>query len=77
MPSVSTRGPISLRGSQALLRLEAGDQLCGALIALTDLIDEAPPARRAAIHRLLRILQPLLLNLAVLIADDKGPTRSA
>ncbi len=75
MDLVSTRGPISLRGSQALLRLEAGDQLFGALIALTDLIDEAPPARRAAIHRLLRILQPLLLNLAVLIADDKSPDK--
>ena len=70
MDLVRTRGPLSLRGSQALLRLEAGDQLFGALIALTDLIDEAPPTRRAAIHRLLRILQPLLLNLAGLIADD-------
>ena len=76
MDLVRTRGPISLRGSQALLRLEAGDQLFGALIALTELIDEAPPARRAAIHRLLRILQPLLLNLAVLIADDKTPDKA-
>ena len=76
MDLVRTRGPISLRGSQALLRLEAGDQLFGALIALTELIDEAPPARRAAIHRLLRILQPLLLTLAVLIADDKTPDKA-
>ena len=76
MDLVRTRGAPSLRGSQALLRLEAGDQLFGALIALTDLIDEASPARRAAIHRLLRILQPLLLNLAMLIADDKTPDKA-
>ena len=76
MDLVRTRGPISLRGSQALLRLEAGDQLFGALIALTELIDEAPPPRRTAIHRLLRILQPLLLNLAALIADDKAPDKA-
>src|SRR5262249_32953739 len=57
---VSARGSMSLRASQALLRLEAGDQLFGALTALTDLVEEAPPARRRAIHRMLRILQPLL-----------------
>lgn len=68
---VRTRSPMSLRASQALLRLEAGDQLFGALIALTDLVDEAPPARRQALHRLLRLLQPLLLQLAQLIAEDE------
>src|SRR5262249_18244516 len=70
MDLMSGRGPPSLRGSQALLRLEAGDQLFGALIALTDSVEEAPPARRDRIHDFLRLLQPLLLTLARLIADD-------
>jgi uncharacterized membrane protein YccC len=70
MELVSARGAMSPRGSQALLRLEAGDQLFGALIALAELLDEAPPSRRQALFRLLRLLQPLLLNLARLIAED-------
>jgi hypothetical protein len=70
MDLMSGRGPPSLRGSQALLRLEAGDQLFGALIALTDLVEEASPARRQRIHAFLRVLQPLLMTLARLIARD-------
>jgi uncharacterized membrane protein YccC len=64
------RGPLSLRASQALIRLEAGDQLFGAIIALTDLLEVAGPARRAAADQLLRVLQPLLAVIARSILAD-------
>ncbi|HZT18448.1 MAG TPA: FUSC family protein [Dongiaceae bacterium] len=78
MELVHMRGTLSQRGSQALMRLEAGDQLFGALIALSDLLQDAPAPRRAAIHRLLRILQPFLLALSrSIVADARMEERRA
>lgn len=65
MDLVRTRGAVSVRGSQALIRLETGEQLFDALIALSNLLEEAQTAqRRKTGERLLRILRPLLEALA-------------
>ncbi|ATR21252.1 Integral membrane protein [Roseomonas mucosa] len=71
MDLVGMRGRLSLRGAQALLRLEAGEQLFGALIALSELIETArDPERRAAAGVLLRVLRPILVVLSQAILDD-------
>ena len=72
--TLRVRGPASARAFQGLLRIEAIDQIFGALIALSDLLEATPdPAVRAAASRLLRLLRPALLVLSVAIrADDPG-----
>ncbi len=72
MDAVGMRGQLSKRGAQVLLRLEAADQLFGALIALSELIETVrAPATRAAAVRMLRILRPLLAVLArAMLHDD-------
>ncbi|MXP63552.1 FUSC family protein [Roseomonas sp. M0104] len=68
---VSMRGRLSLRGSQALLRLEACDQIFGSLIALSDLLEGMrEPARRHAAETLLRVVRPMLVVLANAIETD-------
>jgi uncharacterized membrane protein YccC len=68
---VSMRGRLSLRGGQALLRLEACDQIFGSLIALSDLLEgERNPARLRATETLLRVLRPMLVVLADAIEAD-------
>jgi uncharacterized membrane protein YccC len=64
------RGPGSLRASQSLIRLEAADQMFGALIALSELLEHGTPAERATAVRLLRRLRPLLVLLAGLALSD-------
>ncbi len=77
MDLVRMRGRLSRAGSQALLRLETGDQTFGALIALSDLLEAAPTgARRDAAVVLLRLLRPALLVLSRATAADK-PVRRA
>ncbi|MFT8243890.1 FUSC family protein [Roseomonas sp. BN140053] len=72
MDLVSLRGRLSLRGSQALLRLEAADQLFGTLIALSELLENAePPARRQAAAALLRRLRPTLTVLSHATLTDQ------
>ncbi|HYZ34885.1 MAG TPA: FUSC family protein [Crenalkalicoccus sp.] len=70
MDLVSMRGRLSLRGSQALLRLEAADQIFGALIALSDLLEMAEPATLRRAGPLLRLLRPMLLVLARSMLTD-------
>ena len=76
---IRMRGSASVRGTQALLRLEAAEQIYGAIIALSDLLEEvATPGRRAASAKLLRVLQPLLLRISRMIrtdAKDEPPHR--
>jgi len=68
---VNMRGRLSLRGSQALLRLEACDQIFGSLIALSDLLEGMrEPARRHAAETLLRVVRPMLVVLANAIETD-------
>lgn len=67
------RGSLSSRSARALLRLEAGDQLFGALIALSDLLEEdTSPARRAAGRKLVRLLAPMLDVLARSMLSDSA-----
>ncbi len=53
------RGPMTSRASQSLLRVETADQLFGAMIALSDLLETATPAERAAAAHMVRRLRPL------------------
>ena len=77
MDLVGMRGRLSLRGAQALLRLEACDQLFGHLIALSDQLEvTSDPARLGAAEPLLRVLRPMLVVLAHAIEHDT-PVRAA
>jgi uncharacterized membrane protein YccC len=59
-----------------LLRLETGDQLFGAFVALSDLMDDdGAPAARAAGQRLARRLAPLLGVLARSMLSDRPPRK--
>ena len=70
------RGVAGNRAGQSLIRLEAADQLFGAIIAFSDLLEQAPPERRATITPILRRLQPLLLILGrIIITDDPDAHR--
>ena len=66
-----SRERISDRTAQALIRLEAAEQIFAALIALSDLIEgESDPRRRRMARRFLRRLRPLLGVIARAIRDD-------
>ncbi|MBW4090318.1 MAG: FUSC family protein [Proteobacteria bacterium] len=70
--TVRARGPVSRRGTEALIRLEAADQAFGALIALSDCLEqETAPLPRAAAAQALRRLRPLLRSLASAIETDR------
>ncbi|MDE2583055.1 MAG: FUSC family protein [Rhodospirillales bacterium] len=69
--TLRARGTVSRRGTETLTRLEAADQAFGALIALSETLEqEADPAARAAAAEALRRLRPLLLALAAAIGTD-------
>jgi uncharacterized membrane protein YccC len=67
---VRSRGAASSRAAQSVIRLEAADQLFGALIAVTDLLEAAAPAERAKAARILRRLGPSLTLLGKSILTD-------
>jgi uncharacterized membrane protein YccC len=71
LDTLRARGAASPRGTQNLIRLETADQIFGALIALSDLLEHADPARRQAALPLVRRLRPLLTVLGqVVVSDD-------
>ncbi len=72
--TLRTRGQASARARQALLRIETVDQLFGAMIALSDLLEaDRSPAMAHAAGRLLALLRPALLVVAEAVAaDDPG-----
>ncbi len=71
MDAAAGRGSPGLRLAQTLLRLEAADQIFGALIAMADLLEREPdPAARAAAGRMLRLLRPALLVIATAVVRD-------
>ena len=76
--TLRARGQASPRAFQALIRVEAADQLFGALIALSDLLEASTAeggheALCAAADGLLRLLRPALVVVAEAIAaDDPG-----
>ena len=64
LSTVRTRGPVSGRAAQTWLRLEAAEQIFGALIALSELLQDEPrPEVRDAASHMLRRLRPVLLLL--------------
>lgn len=66
-----SRERVSDRTAQALLRLESAEQIFSALIAVGELIDSRPDARRRALAKVfLRRLRPLLVTIARAIRDD-------
>ncbi|MFO1127483.1 MAG: FUSC family protein [Rhodospirillales bacterium] len=72
------RGSVSERTSRALLRLEAGEQLFGALVALADVLSEDRcPDRRRTGRRLVRVLAPLLTLVARSMRSETAPGRAA
>lgn len=65
------RGAIGVRGGNSLIRLEAADQIFGALIALSDLAEYGSSLDRRTASRLLRRLRPLLQTLGhAILAED-------
>ena len=66
------RGQMSNRAAEAVVRLEVADQVFGSLIALSELLEQAPAAARAGGGRLLRALVPLLVELARAIGTNRS-----
>ncbi|MGE0415629.1 MAG: FUSC family protein [Acetobacteraceae bacterium] len=73
LDTVSARGAASHRATQSLIRLEASEQIFGALIAMATLVEGDPTAHHAAVARLMRRLVPLLIRLADAIEADQPP----
>ncbi|HME21225.1 MAG TPA: FUSC family protein [Acetobacteraceae bacterium] len=70
--TVRIRGDIGVRGGHSLIRLEAADQMFGALIALSDLAEQGTGLERRAASRLLRRLAPLLQTLGRAILAENA-----
>ena len=71
--TLRTRGIAGTRGGNSLIRLEAADQMFGALIALSELAEQGKPLERRTVSRLLRRLRPLLQVLGrAILAENAG-----
>jgi uncharacterized membrane protein YccC len=71
LATVRAHGPVSGRATHTFIRLEAADQIFGALIALSELLASDPdPEARAAAERMLRLVRPLLVVLARAVVLD-------
>jgi uncharacterized membrane protein YccC len=69
--TLRSRGAASNRAAQAVIRLEAADQIFGGLIALSDLLEHGSQTERQTSRRVLRRMRPVLLTLARgIITDD-------
>ncbi|WP_428483435.1 FUSC family protein [Rhodopila sp.] len=64
------RGGVSNRAAQSLIRLETADQIFGALIAFSDLLEHGTGKQRAGVAPILRRTRPLLLILGRAILTD-------
>lgn len=71
LETLRARGAANLRGTQNLVRLEAADQIFGALIALSETLSETASEEfhRSARH-MLRLLQRIFVALAQVIETD-------
>lgn len=77
LSTVRAHGPISGRAAQTFIRLEAAEQMFGALIGMSELLATDPdPKARAAAEKMLRLIRPVLLVLAGAIVSDT-PQRMA
>ena len=72
MDTLRARGSNSPRATQSLIRLGAADQVLGALLALSDLLEHGSAAQSAAAERALRRLRPVLSELGRVIAQDQA-----
>ncbi|HYM03911.1 MAG TPA: FUSC family protein [Stellaceae bacterium] len=70
LETVRSRGPVSNRAAQSVIRLEAADQLFGALIALSDVLEAADDAERRGAAPVLQRLAPTLELLGKSMIDD-------
>ncbi len=70
--TIRARGPASLRASQSLLRLETADQMFGALIALSELLETADADERQVAAHMIRRLRPLLVVIGHQILIDRN-----
>ncbi|HET9019440.1 MAG TPA: FUSC family protein [Acetobacteraceae bacterium] len=72
LATVRARGPVSHRAAQTAIRLEAVEQMFGALIGLSEVLAaQRDPATDEAALRLLRRLRPVLVLLAHGIETDR------
>jgi uncharacterized membrane protein YccC len=69
--TLSTRGPGSVRATQSLIRLEAAEQIFGALIGLSEMLEDADRPTRRAAGRVLRRASALFSVLARGIDADR------
>ena len=74
LDTLRVRGSGSTRAAQALIRLETADQIFGAMIALSEMVEQAQRTgaaeQIAAIDRFLRLLRPMLLVIGGSIEAD-------
>jgi uncharacterized membrane protein YccC len=70
--TLRARGPASLRAAQSLLRLETADQMFGALIAMSELLETADESERKVAAHMIRRLRPLLAVLGHEILADQS-----
>ncbi len=70
LATLRIRGAPATRGSQILIRLEVADQIFNALIALSDVLEQAGADERRAAERLLRRLRALMVVLGRAIQTD-------
>jgi uncharacterized membrane protein YccC len=70
--TLRARGAAGVRGSHSLIRLEAADQMFGALIALGELAEHGTGLERRSASRLLRRLRPLLQLLGRAIITENA-----
>jgi uncharacterized membrane protein YccC len=76
MDTLRSRGAISNRAAQSVIRLETADQIFGSLIALSDLLEHASQNERKVAERVLRRMRPVLLTLGRgMITDDPDARR--
>jgi uncharacterized membrane protein YccC len=69
LDAVRAMGAANNRSAQSLIRLEAADQIFGAVIALSEHLEQNVAARPAC-DRVLRRLRPLLVVLGRTVVDD-------
>jgi uncharacterized membrane protein YccC len=69
LDAVRAMGASNHRSAQSLIRLEAVDQIFGAMIALSEHLEQNVAAR-AGCDRVLRRMRPLLIVLGAVVVDD-------
>lgn len=73
LDTLRIRGGATLRAHQAVIQLEAADQLFGVLIALSDVLEHADAETRDAARRVLPALRLLLAAVSDATALDEPP----